>query len=142
MAAISCADAELIAAGVEFRILHELFVKATRLSRPHFDAQEAAVQSGIYSLEDLKRIEHQWPPLPVPSCDDITGAMGPAIDKIVSLPATTVEGLAAKADLVVWSGFDDQDWGGERGTVEDLVKAVYALAGRSPQDADIASEAA
>jgi hypothetical protein len=135
--AVSCPDAELIAAGVEFRILQDLLLKARRLSQPHYDAQEAAIQSGI-PFEELKRIEHQWPPLPVPCCDDITDAMGPLLDRITTLPATTIEGLAAKACIVGWlsgkgsnADFDGYQWDEEGSTVRSLVEAVFVLAGRS-----------
>ncbi len=41
------ADAELIAAGAEFKILRDLFVRARRLSQSNRDAHEAAKHSGI-----------------------------------------------------------------------------------------------
>jgi hypothetical protein len=74
--AFSCADAELVAAGVEFRRLREMFVNARRLSQP---------------------------------CDDVTDAMDPVFERIMALPATTIEGLAVKADIVRYyeKGFDD-----------------------------------
>jgi hypothetical protein len=105
MAAVSCADAELIAAGVEFRILRDLFIKARRLSQP---------------------------------CDEITDAMDPVFNRIITLPATTIEGLAVKADIVrhfYEKGFDDSfdadaPWD-DSGTVRALVEAVSAFAGRS-----------
>jgi hypothetical protein len=152
--AVSSADAELVAAGVEFRILQGLLRKALRLMQPRLDAVEAAKQSGIFQglegeslLEQFERIEEQVP-LPVPSCDDITDAMGPVLDRIIMLPATTIEGLAAKADIVGWSYGDDKSsieldgcrWDEEGSTVRALVEAVRALAGRSPQAGEIAAE--
>jgi hypothetical protein len=115
--AVSSADAELVAAGVEFRILHDLYLKARRLSQPNWDAQDAAKRSGVFwglegeaLFEQFKRIDEQVP-LPVPCCDDVTDAMGPVIDRIMSLPATTIEGLAAKADILRHTyekGFNDE----------------------------------
>ena len=67
MAAVSCADAELIAAGVEFKILRDRFVTARRQSKP---------------------------------CDDIRRDGSPVFNRIMALPATTIEGLAVKADIV------------------------------------------
>jgi hypothetical protein len=105
MAAVSCADAELIAAGVEFKILRDRFVTARRQSKP---------------------------------CDDITDAMDPVFNRIMALPATTIEGLAVKADIVrhcYEKAFDDSfdadaPWD-DSGTVRALVEAVSAFAGRS-----------
>jgi hypothetical protein len=140
-------DAELIAAGVEFRILQGLLHKAERLSQPHWNAQKAAKDSGRFEglgdkafFEELKRIE-ELVPLPVPCCDDITDAIGPLLDKITALPATTIEGLAAKACIVGWSyggpsfsdEFDGCLWDEDGSTIRSLVEAVLALAGRSPQ---------
>jgi hypothetical protein len=143
--AVSSADAELVAAGVEFRILQGLLEKARRLSQPYWDAVEAAKRSGILhgGLEEkaldeqFKRIKEQVP-LPVPSCEDITDAMGPVLDRIIVLPATTIEGLAAKADIVGWSYGDDKGsiefdgcrWDEDGNTVRALVEAVRAAAGR------------
>jgi hypothetical protein len=102
--AVSCADAELVAAGVEFRILRDLYVKARRLSEP---------------------------------CDYITDAMDPLFNLIMALPATTINGLAVKADIVrhyYEKGFDDSfdanaPWD-DLGAVRALVEAVSAFAGR------------
>ena len=72
--------------------------------------------------------------MPVPSCDDITDAMNPVFNRIMALPATSIEGLAAKAELVRFfypTAFSD-DWDDDSGTVRALVEAVE-LAGRSPQ---------
>ncbi len=133
------ADAELIAAGAEFKILRDLFVRARRLSQSNRDAHEAAKHSGILrGLEDealfeqLKRIDEQVP-LPVPCYDDITDAMGPVFERIMSLPATSIEGLAAKADLVRFfypNAFSDE-CDDDSGTVRALVEAVDAVAGAS-----------
>ena len=138
------ADAELIAAGAEFKILRDLFVRARRLSQSNWDAHEAAKHSGILrGLEDealfeqLKRIDEHVP-LPVPCCDDITGAMDPIFERIMALPATTIGGLAVKADIVrhyyekVWDDSFDADapWD-DAGTVRALVEAVSAFACRS-----------
>jgi hypothetical protein len=102
--AISCADAELVAAGAEFRILRDLYVQARRLS------------------------EH---------CDHITDAMDPVFNQIMALPATTIDGLAVKADIVrhyYEKGFDDSFDAGapwdDLGAVRGLVEAVSAFAGR------------
>jgi hypothetical protein len=94
-------------AGVEFRILRDLFIKARRLSKP---------------------------------CDDITDAMDPVFNRIMALPATTIDGLAVKADVVrhyYEKGFDesfdaDAPWD-DAGAVRALVEAVSAFAGRSPE---------
>jgi hypothetical protein len=103
--AVSCADAELVAAGVEFRILRDRFIKARRMSE---------------------------------SCDHITDAMDPVFNRITALPATTLEGLAVKADLVrhyYEKGFDQSfdtsaPWD-DLGTVRALVEAVWALEHRA-----------
>jgi hypothetical protein len=138
-----CADAELVAAGVEFRVLRDLFVKARRLSQPNRDAFEAAKRSGVLrGLEDealfeqLKRIDEEFP-VPVPCCDDVTEAMDPVFERIMSLPATTIEGLAVKADVVrhyYEKVFDDSFDAGapwdDAGTVRALVEAVSTFAGR------------
>ena len=71
-------------------------------------------------------------------CDDITDAMDPVFERIMSLPSTTVEGLAAKAEIVRHyyekvfdDSFDgDAPWD-DAGTVRALVEAVSAFAGRS-----------
>jgi hypothetical protein len=98
-------DAELIAAGAEFKILRDRFVEARRQSKP---------------------------------CDDITDAMDPVFNQIMTLPATTIDGLAVKADIVrhfYEKGFDDSfdadaPWD-DAGTVRALVEAVSDIAGRS-----------
>ena len=104
MVSISCPDAELVAAGVEFRNLRDLFINARHLSEP---------------------------------CDHITDAMDPVFNQIMALPATTIDGLAVKADIVrhfYEKGFDDSfdadaPWD-DLGTVRGLVEAVSAFAGR------------
>jgi hypothetical protein len=71
-------------------------------------------------------------------CDDITDAMDPVFNLIMALPATTIGGLAVKADIVrhfYEKGFDDSfdadaPWD-DAGSVRALVEAVSAFAGRS-----------
>jgi hypothetical protein len=103
--AVSCADAELVATGVEFRILRDLFIKARRLSE---------------------------------SCDHVTDAMDPVFNRIMALPATTVDGLAVRADVVRHNyekgfnaAFDANAPWDDLGAVRALVEAVSAFAARN-----------
>jgi hypothetical protein len=141
------ADAELVAAGVEFRILLDLFFKARRLSQPNWDALDTARKSGRFRGldEDAELKLHESIgakfPLPVPCCDDITAAMDP--ERIMALPATTVAGLAAKAEVVRFfnpEAFREDDVSDELGALRALVEAISAAAGRSPQVGDIDAE--
>jgi hypothetical protein len=150
--ALPLADAELAAAGVEFRILLNLFFKARRLSEPNGDARDPAIRLGMFQGLDndamfklLERIDERFP-LPVPSCDDITDAMD-VVERIMALSATTIAGLAAKAEVVRFfnpAAFAEDDGGGDLGdlgaAVRALVEAISALAGRSPQVGDIDAE--
>lgn len=69
------------------------------------------------------------------------------LDRITTLPATTIEGLAAKACIVGWSyggkgfipEFDGCRWDEDGSTVRSLVEAVLALASRSPLAGAIAA---
>jgi hypothetical protein len=64
--------------------------------------------------------------------------MDPVFNRIMTLPATTIDGLAVKADIVrhfFEKGFDDSfdadaPWD-DLGAVRALVEAVSAFAGRS-----------
>jgi hypothetical protein len=141
------ADAELVAAGVEFRILLDLFFKARRLSEPNGEARDTATRLGMFQGLDkdaqfklLESIDEKFP-LPVPSCDDITDAMDP--ERIMALPATTIAGLAAKAEVVRFfnpAAFSEDDVSDGLGALRALVEAISALAGRSPQVGDIDAE--
>jgi hypothetical protein len=87
----------------------------------------------------LKSLDVQVP-LPVPCCEDITDAMDPVFSRIMALPATTIAGLAVKADILrhyYEKGFDesfdaDSSWD-DLGAVRALVEAVSAFAARSPE---------
>jgi hypothetical protein len=124
--ALPLADAELVAAGAEFRILLDRFFEARRLSEPNWEAHKTAQRS-----------------LLVPCCDDITGAMDPIVDRILALPATTIAGLAAKAEVARFfnpAAFSEDDVSDELGALRALVEAISAVAGRSPQVGDISPE--
>jgi hypothetical protein len=86
----------------------------------------------------LQSIDAAW----VAKAVDITDAMDP--DRIMALPATTIAGLAAKAEVVRFfnpAAFAEDDGGGDLGAaVRALVEAISALAGRSPQVGDIDAE--
>jgi hypothetical protein len=72
-------------------------------------------------------------------CDHITDAMDPVFNRIMALPATTIDGLAVKADVVrhyYEKAFDeafdaDAPWD-DLGAVRALVEAVSAMH-RSPR---------
>jgi hypothetical protein len=131
----SVTDAELVAAGNEFRILRARFIEGRRLAA------------------SLARISRQYSdvtwPRPVvgkpgcagadqPNCSDITDAMDPIINRILALPATTIDGLNAKAEVVrhcYEKGFNDEfdadaPWD-DLGTVRALVEAVSSMANRT-----------
>jgi hypothetical protein len=136
--AAETSDAELVAAGVEFRNLVDLFNEAKRLSQPNWDAQDAAKHSGRFVgleneaiFEEMKRIDEQVP-LPVPCCDDITDRMD-MVERIMALPATTIAGLAAKAEVVRFfnpDAFSEDEGNDDYDSVRPLVEAVLALAGQ------------
>jgi hypothetical protein len=103
-----CADAELVAAGVEFRILRDRLAEAK--------AQDALPEQ----------------------LDEITDAMDPVFNRIMALPATSMPGLAVKAEIVKHyyeKGFNESFDAGapwdDLGAVGALVEAVSDLAARS-----------
>ena len=97
------ADAELIALGAEFDRLEAAFHIADERERPRDAAYCRALaemppgSTNEQYAERLRQVSLELGPTTKPDADDITDAMDVPMRRIMTLPATTLAGLAVKA---------------------------------------------